>query len=221
MNIPVSIKNSLKKIGLIKKIHYQAFYKRNNPKKASQLRVLKLSFDSMSNISNESSIYYLDKLQINSHVTIKEHALINYPLTSNHKYTLIIGERSYIGQFSQLSPQDGFIKIGANCTIHPFCVLLGEGGITIGNDVRIATSTIIASANHIFKDRDVPIWKQGMNAKGIRIADNVWIGANCTILDGVTIGNGAVIAAGAVVNKDVDEYCIVGGVPAKLIKYRK
>lgn len=220
MNIQVSIKNTLKQIELIGKIYYQVFYKRNNPKKASQWRILKLSFDSMSNISKESSIYYLDKLQINSHVTIEEHALLNYPLTSNHKYTLIIGEGSYIGRFAQLSPQNGFIKIGANCTIHPFCVLLGEGGITIGNDVRIAATTIIASVNHIFKDRNIPIWKQGMNAKGIKIGNDVWIGANCTILDGVTIGNGAVIAAGAVVNKDVEENSIVGGVPSRLIKYR-
>ena len=67
------------------------------------------------------------------------------------------------------------------------------------------------------------IKEQGVNSKGIVIEDNVWIGASATILDGVTISKGAVIAAGSVVNKNVDKYAIVAGVPAKVIgsRFRK
>jgi acetyltransferase-like isoleucine patch superfamily enzyme len=99
-------------------------------------------------------------------------------------------------------------------------MIMGEGGIDIGHDVRIATSSIIVSSNHLYHDRNQPIWKQGMSAKGISIGNDVWIGANCTILDGVTISDGAVVAAGAVVTRDVEKYAVVAGVPAKKIKDR-
>ncbi len=96
----------------------------------------------------------------------------------------------------------------------------GQGGVKIGNYVRITAHTIIVAPQHIFKRRDIPICEQGIESKGIIIEDDVWIGAHCTILDGVKIGKGAIIAAGAVVTKDVAPYSTVGGVPAKLIKVR-
>lgn len=214
------LRKLLKEVQIIKSIYYQVFYKINSPKKASRWKIWKLSFDTMSNISRRAHIYHFDRLKIGKHVAVEDYVLMNFPLTSKHHCTLMIGEKSYIGWFTQLSPQNGFIKIGSNCTIHSFCVLLGEGGITIGNDVRIASSTVVVSANHVFEERSVPIWRQGMRAKGICVGNDVWIGANCTILDGIMIGDGAVIAAGSVVNKDVEPFSVVGGIPAKLIKYR-
>ena len=79
---------------------------------------------------------------------------------------------------------------------------------------------MIIPNQHIYTDKDTPINKQGCTAKGITISDDAWIGHGCTIMDGVTIGKGAVIAAGAVVNSDVPDYAIFGGVPAKYIKSR-
>jgi acetyltransferase-like isoleucine patch superfamily enzyme len=159
-------------------------------------------------------------LQIDGYVSIDDFATINYPIFSDRGQTLHIGERTFIGRFTQLSPQAGFIHIGSDCTVHPLCMLLGEGGIDIGNDVRIAASSVIVSSNHLYRDRETPIWKQGMSAKGVIIGNDVWIGANCTILDGVKVGDGAIIAAGAVVNRNVEGYTVVGGVPAKFIKSR-
>lgn len=75
--------------------------------------------------------------------------------------------------------------------------------------------------NHKFEDLDILIKNQGLDKKGIVIEDNVWIGANVTILDGVKIGSGSVVAAGAVVNKDVPQNTIVAGVSCRVIGERK
>jgi acetyltransferase-like isoleucine patch superfamily enzyme len=114
----------------------------------------------------------------------------------------------------------GVIKIGDGCSINPYSILYGHGNLTIGNNVLIAAHTVIIPANHNFKDLEIPIHQQGLTTKGICIEDNVWIGAGCKILDGVTIGFGAIVAAGAVVTKDVVPNTIVGGVPARLLKTR-
>ncbi len=81
----------------------------------------------------------------------------------------------------------------------------------------IGHNVVLATLNHAFE----PSHRQDMNPQPIKIGNNVWIGANSTILPGVTIGDGAIIAAGAVVSKDVPENAVVGGVPAKIIKYIK
>jgi acetyltransferase-like isoleucine patch superfamily enzyme len=115
----------------------------------------------------------------------------------------------------------GNITIGENCSINPYTVLYGHGNLTIGNNVLIAGHCLVIPANHKFDDVNKPISKQGETRKGIVIEDDVWIGSGCRILDGVNIGTGAIVAAGAVVNKDVPPFTIVGGVPAKIIKLRK
>jgi acetyltransferase-like isoleucine patch superfamily enzyme len=96
-----------------------------------------------------------------------------------------------------------------------------DGGIVFGNNVLIGPYTVIHSGNHKFIDAALPISKQGFVFKTITIEDDVWIAAHCTILSGVTLGKGSVIAAGAVVTKDVPPYAIVAGVPAKVVSNRK
>jgi acetyltransferase-like isoleucine patch superfamily enzyme len=120
-----------------------------------------------------------------------------------------------------VSPWGGHIKIGPNCTVNPYSILYGHGGLEIGEGVRIAARTTIIPANHNYDDPEVPIRKQGLTREGIQIGDDVWIGANCTILDDVEIGNGAVIAAGSVVTESVQEYAIVAGIPAEQIGDRR
>ena len=87
------------------------------------------------------------------------------------------------------------------------------GGIEIGNSVQIGPHVTIVTDNHDLKDRYV------LRCRGVRIEDKVWIGAGATIMPGVTVGRNAVIAGGAVVTKDVPENAIVGGNPAKVIRY--
>ena len=132
-----------------------------------------------------------------------------------------IGANSRIFEFAVLSCCGGAIQIGENSTVNPFCVLYGHGGLQIGNGVRIAAQTVMIPANHKFVSTDRPIYQQGLTKKGIVIEDDVWIGAGCKILDGVTIGKGSVIGAGSVVTKSVAPYSVMVGVPAKPLYNRK
>jgi acetyltransferase-like isoleucine patch superfamily enzyme len=112
----------------------------------------------------------------------------------------------------------GKIQIGNNVFIGPYSVLYGHGGLIIGNDVLIASNVTIIPANHKFSDKNKLIRNQGETRKGIIIEDNVWIATGVTILDGVKIGKGAIIAAGSVVTEDVPDYSVVVGIPAKVKK---
>lgn len=140
------------------------------------------------------------------------------------KYTndgmVVLGNQVTIKDYALLLTYDGFIKIGDYCSINPYTIIYGHGGVTIGNNVMIAASSIIVSSNHNFQSMDVLISKQGITKKGIHIGDDVWIGSNVKILDGVEIGQGCVIASGSVVNRSLEPFGVYGGVPVKLIKWR-
>jgi len=109
----------------------------------------------------------------------------------------------------------GNFSMGSNSVINQKCRLDNRGGITIGRNVSISQEVLILTADH---DPDASDFQS--RTKSVQIADFVWIGTRATILPGVQIGQGAVIAAGAVVTKDVPPYAIVAGVPAKTIKTR-
>jgi acetyltransferase-like isoleucine patch superfamily enzyme len=115
-----------------------------------------------------------------------------------------------------IAPYGGSIEIGASAYIGPYSVLYGHGGLTIGRNTAIGAHTIIIPANHGFKQPDRPLHVQPLTKEGITIGEDVWIGAGCKILDGVRIGNSAVIGAGSVVTKDIDAYSIAFGVPARV-----
>lgn len=106
------------------------------------------------------------------------------------------------------------ISIGKNVFINFDCTFLALGGITIEDDVLIGPKVNLITENHPLNPKE----RKGLIAKPILIKKNSWIGANATILPGVTIGENAVVAAGAVVSKDVPDNTIVGGIPAKIIK---
>lgn len=106
------------------------------------------------------------------------------------------------------------IHIGNNVFINSNCTMQDQGGIYIGDDVLIGHNVCLLTLNHDFE-----VEKRGeLYPSPIHIGNSVWIGSNATILPGVRIGDGAIVAAGAVVTRDVEEKTVVGGVPAKVIK---
>lgn len=98
----------------------------------------------------------------------------------------------------------------------------GVGTLEIGDDCILGNFVSIHPENHNFNDISIPIRKQGVNSiGGVKIGNNCWIGAKVAILDGTRIGNGCIVAAGAVVKGVFPDNVIIGGIPAKIIKYRK
>lgn len=115
----------------------------------------------------------------------------------------------------------GKFEMGKGSSIAQNCTISGEGaGVFIGENVMIAPNVVIIAFNHGFEDLNVPMVNQKNNEISVFVEDNVWIGSNCTIGSGVRIGKGSIIGANSFVNKDVQPYSIMGGVPAKIIKYR-
>ena len=106
------------------------------------------------------------------------------------------------------------ITFGKNVFLNTGCKFQDQGGITIGDNVLIGHNVVLATLDH-----NICVSKRAeLFAAPIVIEDNVWIGANVTVTSGVIIGKGSIVAAGAVVTKDVPEYSIAGGVPAKVIR---
>jgi len=155
------------------------------------------------------------ELQIGNNVRIDPRAFIS------RGGKVSIGNDCVIRAGTMLLPSQGRILIGQKCSLNQYVVINGEGGVEIGDSVHIAAFVSIFAANHVFEDPTVSIAEQGMQSKGgIKIEKDVWIGTHAVILDGVTIGSGSVIGAGAVVTKSVPSFSIVGGVPAKIIRMR-
>ncbi len=113
------------------------------------------------------------------------------------------------------------LEIGNNVGIAQNCFIQVRGKVVIGSNIMFAPNVSIFSENHIFSSVDLPILEQGTSRIGVVIEDDVWLGTRSVILDGVRIGRGSIVAAGAIVNKDVPPYSIVAGIPAKVIKKRK
>ncbi len=109
------------------------------------------------------------------------------------------------------------IKIGSDSLIGEYTVIRGQGGVTIGNRVYTSPFTQILAVNHVFDDPDRPFIEQGITAEGITVEDDVWLGAGAILTDGVRVGHHSIVAAGAVVTRDVEPFSVVGGIPARLI----
>lgn len=104
--------------------------------------------------------------------------------------------------------------IGNDVDISRGVQVYSDGGVTIGSRVLIGFNSMIISTNHVIPQSEQPIFHSGYEHRKVTIEDDVWICGNCTILPGVTIGKGAVVAAGSVVTKDVKSFSIVAGIPA-------
>ena len=138
-------------------------------------------------------------------------------------HNISIGSNSNFGTLSCLCANgNGSIEIGEGmaCNRNVF-INAGSGFIKIENNVMIGPNSVLRASNHDHSSIELPMKSQGHIPGSILIKNDVWIGANVVITSNVTIGEGTIVAAGSVVTKDLDEFSIYGGVPAKLIRQRK
>jgi acetyltransferase-like isoleucine patch superfamily enzyme len=134
--------------------------------------------------------------------------------------TVEVADSCELNQGVELNPWGGSIRIARRVWLGPYVVIYGHGGVEIGEQTLISMHCAILSSNHAIPAPGELIRDLPDKLLPTKIGRDVWIGANAVILGGVTIGDGAVIAAGAVVTKDVEAGAIVGGVPASLIRKR-
>ena len=127
-----------------------------------------------------------------------------------------LGDYSVVESFSCINNAVGDVIIGEHTRIGLHNTVIGP--VTIGSHVNLAQGITITALNHNFKDNNQRIDDQGVSTNQVIIGDDIWIGANAVVLPGVSIGNHSVVAAGAVVTKDVPPHSLVAGVPAKIIK---
>lgn len=147
-------------------------------------------------------------------------------LSALGKGQLKLGNNVSIGAFSRLIVSTSFnnlgshIHLGDNVGIGEFAYLGGAGGLEIGEECIVGQYFSCHPENHNYEDLKMAIRHQGVNRKGIKIGKNCWIGSKVTILDGVSVGDNCVIAAGAVVTKSMPGNVVIGGIPAKVLKHR-
>lgn len=130
-----------------------------------------------------------------------------------------LGAYTILTTTSHLSKYGKGFKIGNNSAMGEFCHIGASGGVYIGDDVIMGSYISFHSENHNFNDISKSIKDQGVTSKGIVLGNNIWVGAKVTFLDGSKVGDNCVIAAGAVINKEFPNNCIIGGVPAKVLKF--
>jgi acetyltransferase-like isoleucine patch superfamily enzyme len=137
---------------------------------------------------------------------------------------LEIGDSSWIMNgcrlhvFNYRDLPQAHIRIGRHTFIGEACIIRGQGGVDIGDNVLFGPRVQVLAVDHVFTDPTRPIMEQGITARGITIEENCWIGAGAIILDGVTVGRGACIGAGAVVTKSSAAHSLAVGVPARVIR---
>lgn len=127
-----------------------------------------------------------------------------------------LGDYSVVESFACINNAVGDVIIGDHTRIGLHNTIIGP--VTIGSHVNLAQGITITALNHNFDDSEKRIDQQGISTKEVVLEDDIWVGANAVILPGVTIGKHAVVAAGAIVTKDVPPHSLVAGVPAKVIR---
>lgn len=155
---------------------------------------------------------------------IKRSIMLCFPFKLNSQYSQCVklGEKNYInsGVWFNIMDRDAVLEISDGVYIGRFVQINCMRSIYIGKNVMLADRVYIADNSHCFDKRDIPISKQGFKFGGeVVLSDGCWIGCGAVIMPGVKIGKNAVVGANAVVTKDVPDFAIVAGVPAKIIRY--
>ncbi len=174
-------------------------------------------------VGQRVQIWHARHLYLGRSVTIEDDVRIDALSSEGVRLgdNVSIGKYSIIEATGILTHLGKGFRIGANSNLGDYNFVGAAGGVTIGQNVLIGQRVSFHSENHVFADPDRLIKAQGVSHHGIVVEDDVWLGATVVILDGVTVGQGAVVAAGSVVTADVPAYAVVGGVPARVIRWRR
>ena len=178
-----------------------------------------LRMDGMAAIENGVRLRYADNIRLGRNAYLDQGVYIHAcpdGVTIGDGTLVMHGAILHVYNFRGL-PHAG-IRIGQHSLVGEYTVIRGQGGVSIGDRVYTSPHCQIIAVNHVFDDPNRPFVAQGITAQGIVIEDDVWLGSAAVILDGVRVGRGAVVAAGAVVTQDVPAHTVVGGVPAKIIR---
>jgi acetyltransferase-like isoleucine patch superfamily enzyme len=171
-------------------------------------------------IGPQVRLYNRQNIQFGKNVTIDRYTQIDgYAFEKIFLGDAVkIGAYSNVSSTSHLSKYGKGLKMGNHSAIGDFAQFGAAGGIEIGNDVIMGSYISFHSENHNFSDPTMLIREQGVTSKGIKLGNNIWVGAKVTFLDGCEVGDHSVVAAGAVVNGIYPPQSVIGGVPAKVIK---
>jgi len=165
------------------------------------------------------AIRHPHKIHIGDNVVVDDNCVLDAKGKTNKGIKIHNGV--FVGRGTILTCHNGDIELEDNVNIGFNCVISSLSSIVIKKNHLMAAFCYLVGGDHDSDRTDIPVLFQGRSSKGIMIEDNVWLGAGVAVLDGVTIGRDTIIGAGAVVNKDVEEFAIAAGLPAKFLWDRR
>ena len=167
-------------------------------------------------------VAFTASLQVRGHIDVPDSFRVRSGAKLKIKSggSLVAGQNCELKEYSFITCKAS-VKLGCNTALGAFCFLDGVGPITFGNDVRVGPGCVFVSSSHNHSNPGVPISQQGLSGHGIEVGNDVWIGANCSIIDGAKIGDGVVIGAGSVVRGALESGGVYAGAPAKKIRTRR
>jgi acetyltransferase-like isoleucine patch superfamily enzyme len=181
-----------------------------------QLQLEKLGTNA--DIQPTAHFEYASKISIGNHCRVARQAVIRANTDDNRG--ILLGDKVSIQENTLVSANRGHVAIGDNSWLGPNSVICGNGGVDIGEHVMVASHCVINTVSHNFANIEIPMNCQGTNCDPVTIEDDVWIGTGAIILQGVRIGRGSIIGAGAVVTKSIPPFSIALGVPARITASR-
>lgn len=159
------------------------------------------------------------KIEIGDNVIIDDNCLLDAKGRDNTG--IRIGHNAFLGRNSILSCKNGDIVIGDNVNIGFNSEVFSGSRVVLGNDTLVAAYCYFIGGDHVVTDIDTAVTHQGSESRGITVGEKCWFGAGVKVLDGVKVGANSIIGTGAVVTKDIPEYAIAVGLPAKVVRDRR
>jgi acetyltransferase-like isoleucine patch superfamily enzyme len=159
------------------------------------------------------------KIYLGDYVTIDDNCVLDARGSENRG--IVMENSVFVGRNSSLVCKNGDIYVGENVSIGISSYIFSANIVQLGSGTRMASYSILNGGTHAIRRTDIPFWQQQRTGKGIVIENNVWLGTNTKVLDGVKVGHDAITGAGAVVNAEIPPFALAVGIPAKVIRDRR